>query len=536
MKDSALWKLVNGKWKRKVTKSNLSEPLIIDMQEADLTQPLPMTNVSADNRNGDESSSSSSSAAAYPSSGGNTLINLFHLGYRSLIAQFTDLFSEGSDSHDDRSKEVIRCYCLPCVKFGNGERGRSNFKAVFGLFFVPLFLLSFFLMDDIGKVVVRNMQLRQGPGGLMSNRDESGVIDFHLNRRVLKEFPGHSREVLLLSPSLAVQGKGGSYSFEAMIKCPRGILFMFHGCGRYAASFFYSPQGRRMVELATEQGLGIVAFTKSEELGCWNWANDGDTVKKLAKKFISTRLGKACAGADGSIVYPPLYAFGASSGGSFVGMLSSQMKEDPEEFAPFLFSATNIQIMAPNEHDHWDIPTVFTTMSGDAQTTKRVQDWANNEMQENKGPYKIITTSGRGPIHSNHFAQVFQDDPQMSDMISGNIYKDLSLMGVINPSTDEVIANPRFSKDAIMAIWQKYDLLTRKEIANDSKYDDASSVHPFGVSKRLMRSLTKAELDDADSIWLIEELNVAWDEHEITAEGFEEVLAFLLENGSARLE
>ncbi|KAL7498929.1 hypothetical protein ACHAWT_010279 [Skeletonema menzelii] len=506
------------------------------MQEANLTQSLPISKMGGDADN-------TIAASAYPSGGNNSLINLIHLGYRSLVAQLGDLLSSGemsnssSNGHDDHNKEVIRCYCLPCLKFGHGERGKSNVKTIFGLIFVPFFLLTFFLLDDFGRVVVRNMQLRQGPSGLMSNRDETGVIDFHLNRRTLKEFPGHSREVLLLSPSLAVQGRGASHSFEAMIKCPRGILFMFHGCGRYAASFFYSPQGRKMVELATEMGLGIVAFTKSEELGCWNWANDGDTVKKLAKKFISTRLSKACAGANGSdAVYPPMYAFGASSGGSFVGMLSSQMKQDPEDYAPFLFSAANIQIMAPNEHDHWDIPTVFTTMSGDTQTSKRVQDWVNKEMQVDKGPYKIITTSGRKPIRVDHFRKVFRDDLQMSDRISGSIHQDLSTQGVINSSTDEVIANPRFAKHAVMSIWQKYDLLSRKEVANDSKHLDASDVHPFGVSKRLMRSLKKEELDDADSIWLIEELNVAWDEHEITAEGFEDVLDFFLETGSARLE
>jgi len=340
----------------------------------------------------------------------------------------------------------------------------------------------------------------------------------------------------LLSPSLAVQGKGASHSFEAMIKCPRGILFMFHGCGRYAASFFYSPQGRKMVEMATEMGLGIVAFTKSGawvlELGQrWRYGQEA------CKEIISSRLGKACAGANGSdAVYPPMYAFGASSGGSFVGMLSSQMKQDPEDYAPFLFSPANIQIMASNEHDHWDIPTVFPTMSGDTQTSKRVQDWVNREMQVDKGPYKIATTSGRKPIHVDHFRRVFQDDRQMSDKISGSIYQDLSTQGVVNSSTDEVFTNPRFSKDAVMSIWQKYDLLSRKEIANDSKHLDASDVHPFGVSKRLMRSLKKEELDDADSIWLIEELNVAWDGHEITAYGFEDVLEFFVETGSARLE
>jgi len=436
-------------------------------------------------------------ASAYPS---NSIINLFHLGYRSLMSQLSDIFADGDSSssantghHDDQNKEVIRCFCFPCIKCGIGERGRANVKTVFGLIFVPFFLLSFFLLDDVGKVMVRNMQLRQGSAH-MSNRDETGVIDFHLNRRILKEFPGHKREVLLLSPSLDVQGRGGSHSFEALIKCPRGILFMFHGCGRYAASFFYSPQGRKMVEMATQMGLGIVAFTKSEELGCWNWANDGDTVQKLAKKFLSSRLGKACAG-----VYPPLYAFGASSGGSFVGMLSSQMKQDPEEYAPFLFSAVNIQIMAPNESDHWDIPTVFTVMNGDAQTAKRVKDWTNSECtnfelsggvcmkhgeQVNKGPYKIITTSGRKPIHNTHFAHTYQDDPQMSDRISGNIHQDLSVLGVINSATDEILVNPRFSKDAVTSIcknmiccrgkkWQTiqsiwmHPMFTRLECQND---------------------------------------------------------------------
>lgn len=532
------------------------------MQEARLELPAFFFGYDS----GSCSNNDGATTAASPAYPRNSLMSRFHLGYRALALRLSDLFSDGNfedttnsntnNSHrDHHNNDVIRCFCLPCIKCGHGNHGRSNVKTIFGLIFVPFFLLTFFLFDDIGRVIVQNMQLRQGIAPHMSNRDDSGVIDFHVNRRILKEFPGYQREVLLLSPSVTFQGVGHSHSFEALIKCPRGILFMFHGCGRYAASFFYSPQGRKMVEMATEMGLGIVAFTKSEELGCWNWANDGDTVKKLAKKFLSSRLSKACAAPNGSdAVYPPLYAFGASSGGSFVGMLSSQMKQDPEDYSPFLFSAVNIQIMAPNPSDHWDIPTVFTVMRGDIITSKLVKDWTNQEvgkdhykivkdgdtsvvtqeMPVGKGPYKIIETSGRKSIINSHFAHVYQDDPEMLK-ISGNIHQDLSSLGIVDASTGELLDNPRFSKDAVTSIWQKYDLLTRKEMANDSKHKDASDVHPFGVSKRLMRSLKKAELEDADSLWLIEELNVAWDEHEITAEGFEDVLAFFLENGSALL-
>ena len=60
------------------------------------------------------------------------------------------------------------------------------------------------------------------------------------------------------------------------------------------------------------------------------------------------------------------------------------------------------------------------------------------------------------------------------------------------------------------------------------------SVPPFGVSKKLMQRLTKEELEDANSIWLIEELNVAWDQHEITAEHFEDVITFFLDNVASK--
>lgn len=47
-----------------------------------------------------------------------------------------------------------------------------------------------------------------------------------------------------------------------------------------------------------------------------------------------------------------------------------------------------------------------------------------------------------------------------------------------------------------------------------------------------MRPLRAKELTDANNVWLIEELNVAWDQHEITVEGFDEVLSFFFEFGS----
>jgi hypothetical protein len=50
-----------------------------------------------------------------------------------------------------------------------------------------------------------------------------------------------------------------------------------------------------------------------------------------------------------------------------------------------------------------------------------------------------------------------------------------------------------------------------------------------------MRPLQPDEQLDADNLWLTEELNVAWDMHEITAEGIDLVLDFFFEYGMHRI-
>ena len=83
--------------------------------------------------------------------------------------------------------------------------------------------------------------------------------------------------------------------------------------------------------------------------------------------------------------------------------------------------------------------------------------------------------------------------------------------------------------NAVMSIWQKHDVEAREidQVGSEKAL-------PFGVSQQLIKSLKDEELDDANSLWLIEELNVSWDQHEITAEGFDEVLSFFFEYGRDR--
>ena len=71
----------------------------------------------------------------------------------------------------------------------------------------------------------------------------------------------------------------------------------------------------------------------------------GATVLNVGKKFVSSRMAGAC-GTDenGDVIAPPIYAFGASSGGAIIAKLASKMEEEPEKYRPFIFSAINVQI------------------------------------------------------------------------------------------------------------------------------------------------------------------------------------------------
>jgi len=469
----------------------------------------------------------------------------------------TDNLSSSNNSdhgryNNDNNKAIV-CYCLPCLAFGRGERGRSNVRLLSYLL-VPIFLLSFFLMDDVYRVLQRNAQLHSA---LRSGDVSSAIIDTQimatevLRRKVVHEFPGIHREMLwiplertmtLIDPNNANSGSGSSAGEDTMMEvkaklaCPRGILFLFHGCGRYAASFFYSPQGRKMISMAIRSGVAVVTIKKNNEKACWDWENDGETVLKLGKKFLLSRVLDACADSDGIVEnYPPIWGFGASSGGAFVSMLASTMAKDPSAYAPFLFTAINVQIMSPPEGVDWDIPTIFTVMLGDEITKSRVQTRVQTKLQSGiGGPFKMIHTSGQKGIHPDHFFRLYPEDKQMTGEVSRGIYQELVSLGLIDPNNNDMLTgDPRQMSEQVTALSTNYGMEARKAMMAEN--NNQEEVLPFGVSHQIMRPLQPDEQLDADNLWLTEELNVAWDMHEITAEGFDLVLDFFFEYGMHRI-
>ncbi len=462
------------------------------------------------------------------------------------------------NNYDDANNKPIVCYCLPCLSCGYGDRGRSNVRLL-AFLLVPIFLLSVFLVDDIYHVLQRNARLRSallrsgdGLGGdylsPVAVGDTTTTTEV-LRRKVLHEFPGIHREMLwiplertmtIVDPNAYTNdnynggGEGGNamLTVKAKLACPRGILFLFHGCGRYAASFFYSPQGRKMISSAIRAGVAVVTIKKNNERACWDWENDGETVLKLGKKFLLSRVLDACSNADGIVeTYPPIWGFGVSSGGWFASMLASSMAQDPGAYAPFLFSALNVQIISPPDNVDWNIPTIFTVMDGDEITKARVRSRVESKLQSGVGgPFSMITTSGRKGIHPDHFHRLYADDRQMSAEVSLGIYQELVTLGIVDSNKNDMLtSDPRQVSERVTELNAKYGVEARKSMSENN--NNQGDVLPFGVSHQIMRPLQRDEQLDADTLWLTEELNVAWDVHEITSEGFDRVLDFFFEYG-----
>jgi hypothetical protein len=88
----------------------------------------------------------------------------------------------------------------------------------------------------------------------------------------------------------------------------RGVVLLFHGCNHIGPDFFRLVEERAIVAALTNRSFAAVAFTSSDFFSrCWSGADLEPVKKSFTKLDFDRRL--------------PLFAFGASSGGSFVTIL-----------------------------------------------------------------------------------------------------------------------------------------------------------------------------------------------------------------------
>jgi hypothetical protein len=146
----------------------------------------------------------------------------------------------------------------------------------------------------------------------------------------------------------------------------RGAALLFHGCTHEGRDFFRLLEERAIVEALLRRGFAAVAFTSANRrTGCWS----GLDLPRVRASVERLALDRAL----------PLFAFGASSGGSFVTTLPQAVAVDGV--------VCQISAGARSVGDSLAVPIVFIYMAGDRRlATQAVIDRIRDRLKERGVP------------------------------------------------------------------------------------------------------------------------------------------------------
>ena len=267
---------------------------------------------------------------------------------------------------------------------------------------------------------------------------------------------------------------------------PCGILFMAHGCSHSMTDWFAKspscedciglPEEIAIVDIALKANLVVVAISSQNRFSkCWSIDKDGPRVLLVLQEFSNTR-------------YPnvPVYAFGASSGGSFVSQLP-KYNRDLQQNSPVEINGYISQIaahMAPTP----DLDcAVYITMNLDSHTDKKA---------------KSIVADKTHNVQTKHIRV-----PPIP--MSGTYF------------SDRIIEITESESKLIIQALQKAGMVSKPE----GRWTD----NPRSVNwQTLVRPFVPLDKDSlvADQSPISEVVNVAYGQHEMTRDGFEEALQF----------
>ncbi len=271
---------------------------------------------------------------------------------------------------------------------------------------------------------------------------------------------------------------------------PRGVLLALHGCKHSAKDFFANNTkctecrglAQEMAITRTALSRRFVVIAISSFGTCWSRDVDGPRVDEVLETFFS----------DDALKDLPLYAFGASSGGSFVSEL------------PFITHATQIagliiQIapgprlseMTPTSDLARYPPTVFSHMPRDERTAEFV----------------------KASIEDLRFAGVKVLESKLNPRAITPQYFYKESFGKISTTESEALRGSLKSFNLI----DKDDLLTEDPRAFDAIHVDMLATHAPAWDTML------PDMSDVREL-----LNVAHATHELSAQDFAANLAWLI--------
>jgi len=266
----------------------------------------------------------------------------------------------------------------------------------------------------------------------------------------------------------------------------RGLLFVAHGCSHSHTDFWPSspsvcpeclglPEELAIVHIARLHGLVVVAVSSRDRHSkCWSF-QDGPIVAK-----VMIELGQRLKLDDDK----PIFAFGASSGGSFVG--SSLIKALGNRLNGFV-----AQIASPKPDPKNPRPGVYITMNRDVRSDTAAAEAVQSLKQ-------------KGGIRAKHIrlAPIALADSFFSDRI--HVYSQAQ------------------SKRMVQAL-------------RDASMLDSSGMLVADPRRSSWRSVLRPIVDRSDTLVadaspVSEIMNVAYGQHEMSRDGVEEALQFLLDS------
>ena len=330
------------------------------------------------------------------------------------------------------------------------------------------------------------------------------------------------------------------------------IMLLFHGCGRRAMSFYSSPEGVAVVQQLLNSNYAVAAFSKQNDLhGCWEMSTGKETKGGEEEGRKGTTKGENGENGENgekeekeegdrgaknnpppknevlqvadavrqwiqrlkqiphwesrtSYVAPIVHGFGVSSGGHFLVELATN-----PTYQDLHIHAIHVQVAAPVVHplERWQrVPIYFTMMSRDWNIKSEIKR-LTTQLTDLNVPHAVHEYKAL-QITRDYFRQRVKG---VSKSLSGAMYRMLHDDDIIN-ADGELLMDPRRLQHGIGPL--------------------VSFVHggkraPPGVSDDLLRILSNDELARSQVVWIAEELNVAWDAHEINGDHFPQVLQWL---------
>jgi len=271
---------------------------------------------------------------------------------------------------------------------------------------------------------------------------------------------------------------------------PRGVLLALHGCKHSAKDFFANNTkctecrglAQEMAITRTALSRRFVVIAISSFGTCWSRDVDGPRVNEVLETFFS----------DDALKDLPLYAFGASSGGSFVSELpfithAAQIAGLIIQIAP----GPRLSEMTPASDLARYPPTVFSHMPRDERTAEFV----------------------KASIEDLQFAGVKVLESKLNPRAITPQYFYRESFGKINSTESEALRGSLKSFNLI----DKDDLLTEDPRTFDTIHVDMLATHAPAWDTML------PDMSDVREL-----LNVAHATHELSAQDFAANLAWLI--------